>query len=245
MKTQTAVITGINGFIGSALAKKLTDLQWNVSPCLQPHADYVFLFGSPSSDHWFHHAMGYSFMETIGNFITVAEYCRSHGIKLVYPSSGTVYAGKTPYSKCKKILDLIAESYGRMLGVRIFAGYGPGEGHKGDYASIVYKFCKSMKNGESPVIWGDGKQTRDFIYIDDIVDEIIWNRDRFGFMDLGTGIATSLTDVVALINKELHTSIVPVFEKQPETYITETVSRVKRKCRFTLADGIREILKTL
>ena len=238
----TAIITGINGFIGAALNKRLMDMGWKTYPVLRPDVEYVFLFGSPSSNHWFDYALGYSLRETIDNFISAAEYCREHKIKLIYPSSGTVYEGKTPYAKCKHILDMIASIYDNTLGLRIFAGYGPGESHKQEYASIVYKFCKVMKRGERPVIWGDGTQTRDFIYIDDIVDATIKYRDVSGFMDIGTGVSRSFNDVVKIINEKLALNVKPIYKNKPDFYIEHTRCVTPYKYRVTLEEGIQSIL---
>ena len=241
----TATITGGNGFIGRALNSKLMKMGWKTYPVLRPDVEYVFLFGSPSSDHWFNHALGYSLRETIDNFISAAEYCRENCIKLVYPSSATVYEGKTPYAKCKHILDTIVTMYEDVLGVRIFAGYGPGESHKREYASIVYKFVKAMYKGERPVIWGDGNQTRDFVYIDDIVDAIIKYRDVDGFVDVGTGVSHSFNDIVAIINEQLGTNIKPVYKKKPDLYIEHTLCEAPYKYKTTLEEGIQNIINSL
>src|SRR5690606_1754530 len=106
--------------------------------------------------------------------------------------------------RTKHVLEEIAISYGiPFVAFRIFSAYGPGEGHKKDYASIAYQWCKDMKQGKSPVIFGDGSQTRDFVYIDDVVDCIMDNLDTQGVLDIGTGISTSFTDIFNLINQKL------------------------------------------
>lgn len=243
MKTYKATITGITGFIGSALNKKLRELGWETSEQLRPDVDYVFLFGSPSSNDWFGLALGYSVRETIDNFLNAVDFCRDNKIKLIYPSSGTVYEGKTPYSKTKMILDIINDIYkGDILGLRIFAGYGVGEKHKGEYASVIYQFIQEMKNNKSPVVWGDGKQTRDFIYIDDVIDSIIENKDLTGVVDIGTGICTSLIEIINMINEELITKIKPTYIPKPEQYINDTMCHNPYKFKVSLRDGIRRII---
>jgi len=238
-----ATITGINGFIGSALNKRLLSMGWETFEVLRPDVNYVFLFGSPSSNNWFNHALSYSVRETIENFISVAEFCGEHKIKLIYPSSGTVYQGDTAYAKTKKILEQLAEIYDiGALGLRIFAGYGPGEGHKKGYSSVVYEFTKEMKAGRRPVVWGDGTQTRDFVYIDDIIDQIIENKDRAGFYDIGTQIGTSMLDLVRIINEKLATNIKPLFKKKPDNYIDDSVSCQVINTKISLAEGIERII---
>ena len=237
-----ATITGMSGFIGSALNKKLLSFGWETHEELRPDVDYVFLFGSPSSNNWFNHALSYSVRETIENFINAIEFCREHRIKLIYPSSGTIYQGDTAYSKTKLILELLSSMYDNTLGLRIFAGYGVGEAHKSYYSSVVYSFIQEMKTGKRPVIWGDGTQTRDFVYIDDIIDNIIKFKDEVGTRDIGTGQSHCLAEVVELINQQLRTNIKPDFIDKPESYIDNSVCENPCECNISLEQGIERII---
>lgn len=243
MKTYKASITGINGFIGNALNNKLLELGWETSEQLKPDSDYVFLFGSASSNDWFGRALSYSVRETIESFLNAVDFCRNNKIKLIYPSSGTVYEGRTPYSKTKMILDILNDIYqDNILGLRIFASYGVGEKHKGNYASIIYQFIKEMQSGKSPIIWGDGKQTRDFIYIDDVIDLIIKNKDSSGVVDIGTGISTSLLEIVNIINEELQTKINPIYIPKPKQYINDSICQNPCRFKISVRDGIKKII---
>lgn len=123
---------------------------------------------------------------------------------------------------------------------------GIGEEHKGEYASIVYQWCKQMKNGERPVIWGDGTQTRDFIYIDDVIDNILELVDKKeeGIFEIGTGVNTSLNEVVATINKVLGTNIEPIYIPKPDSYIQDTPVKAVN-CKVSLEEGIRKIINSL
>lgn len=210
-------LTGQTGFIGSALKKEL-------DKTMEPgdHPDYYFHFASPSSQRLFDEDY-HCIKETIELFTEACEYCRRHKCKLIFPSSSTVYANNDSYSRTKSALEDIAEAYGiDYLALRIFAGYGPGEGHKRSYASIIYQFAKDMSKGKQPVIYGDGTQTRDFVYIDDIVKTIIENIDRHGILDIGTGRSYSFNDVVWMINSINNTDIKPVYVGKPNKYIDET-----------------------
>jgi len=237
-----ATITGMSGFIGSALNKKLLSMGWETHEEMRPDADYVFLFGSPSSNNWFNHALSYSVRETVENFLNAVDFCREHDIKLIYPSSGTVYQGDTSYSKTKKILDLIASMFPKTLGLRIFAGYGIGEAHKTYYSSVVYSFIQEMKQGNHPVIWGDGNQTRDFVYIDDIVDQIIKNKNIVGTIDIGTGVGHSMNEIVNIINTKLGTNITPTFIKKPKNYIENSICINPMLKSVSLESGIERII---
>lgn len=240
-----ATITGINGFLGNALNKRLLSEGWETYPMLRPDVDIAFLFGSASSNHWYEHALSYNIRETIGNFLNAADYCKEHNIKLVYPSSGTIYEGKNAYSKCKLILETLASLYPKNLGLRVFATYGVGEEHKNEYASIVYQFTKLMKKGERPVIWGDGEQSRDFIYIDDVIDNIVKNLDKEGTVEIGSGVNHSLNQVVHTINKKLHTRIKAEYIGKPKSYIETTICKKPSPHKVTLEEGIGKIIKSL
>jgi len=231
-------ITGISGFLGSALAERF-DGAYSYP---RPDLDYLFLFGSPSSNIVFDQNIDYCFEETVNSFLNAVQFCRDNHIKLIYPSSATVYNKNTTYARCKAVLEEIHQAYGGdILGLRIFAGYGPGEAHKGDYASIVYKFCKEMKQGKRPVIWGDGTQTRDFIYIDDIIDNILDAKDEKGILDIGTGKNISFNEIVAAINRELNTNIEPVYIEKPTRYVNETPCKNSLPCKVDIREGIRRI----
>jgi len=243
---KTATITGINGFIGSSLNKRLLSMGWKTYPTMRPDVDYVFLFGSPSSNHWYNYALSYSVRETVENFMNTLDFCQVNNIKLIYPSSATIFEGTTSYSKSKKIIELLASIYPvKSLGLRIFAGYGVGEEHKKEYSSTVYQLIKGMMVGKKPVIWGDGQQTRDWIYIDDIVDNIIKFKDKTGTVEIGTGINYSMNDVVGLINEALKTNLKSKHIPKPGSYIENTICNNPCDYKVSLEEGIKLIVNSL
>ena len=234
---------GRNGFLGSEIAKKLR--HFDTIP--NKFSNRIFFFGSPSSVILFNKNLDYCFRETINSFLEVCSLAKSNNIYLVYPSSATVNNKNNSYARCKAALEEIAQGYGiKSLGLRISASYGPGEGHKGEYASIVYQWCKQIKQGKQPIIWGDGTQTRDFIYIDDVIDNLMELADKKveGIYEIGTGINTSLNEVVATINKVLGTEIKPKYIPKPDSYIQETPVK-SVPCKVSLEEGIRRIISTL
>lgn len=227
------IIFGKDGFIGSALAKK------NLPAGL-------YYFDSPSSGILFDENLEWCVRKTIGNFLDLLERVKKTGEYLVYPSSATIYNKNTNYAKTKAILEELVDIYDlkdKTLGLRIAAGYGPGELHKGRYASVVYQWCQQMKLGERPTIYGDGTQTRDFIFETDIADNIqgLASVHATGIYDLGTGVNASFNEVVQTINYVLGTHIEPKYIPKPKNYVPETkVESVPTK--VTLEDGIRKIL---
>src|SRR3990172_1108647 len=142
--------------------------------------EYIFHFGAPSSITLFKRNPEKCYRETVFGFWNVLEFAKENGVKkVVYPSSGNVYSGnemphvetvypkpKNLYAAAKVACEALANSYAdfvKSLGLRISAGYGPGEEWKGDFGSAPFLFIRDIMNGKSPEIWGDGNQTRDLI----------------------------------------------------------------------------------
>lgn len=236
-------ILGRNSFIGSELWKRFE----HVYNYPRKDLDYIFWLSAPSSQVLFNHAPEYSNQQTVDSFINILRFCLENNIKLIYPSSATIYTSKDTYAATKMYLEYLQSisAYKNVLALRIFAGYGPGEKHKNVYASIIYQFCKDMKNGKAPIIYGDGTQTRDFIYIEDIIDNIVSHMDDVGAMDIGTGISHSFNEVVDLINEELKTNIKPIYIDSPEKYVQETICGNPVKFQYSLREGIKEVLACL
>lgn len=229
-----SIIFGKDGFLGSALAKK------NLP-------DGIYYFDSPSSNIIFDEHLEWCVRKTIVNFMDILDRVKKTQEYLVYPSSATVYNKNTHYAKTKAILEELVDIYQvPALGLRIAAGYGPGEAHKGSYASVIYQWCKQMKNGERPIIFGDGTQTRDFIYETDIADNIerLVNEHTIGIVDIGTGINTSFNEVIAIINKVLGTDIKPIYVDKPKTYVENTPC-TPVPCKISLEEGIINICQSI
>jgi nucleoside-diphosphate-sugar epimerase len=296
-----ALITGGAGFIGQALTKRLLDLDWQVVILdnfvagidrnkIDPRAKvvwgdvryrdqldkfrfvtHVFHLAAPSSIILFNKNEFDCVETTILGFVNVIDFCRRRDIKLIYPSTGSLYAGAqkphsettkldlnkiNSYARTKYALEVIQQGYKNstdILGLRIFAGYGPEEAHKGEYASVVYDFVKKMKNGESPVIFGDGWQTRDFIYSEDLAN-IIVNlalKAKEDIVNIGSGEGIAFNHLVNAINGVLGTKIKPTYVDKPVNYLEETLcdtwlmSKYYKKPLTSIGDGIRGILKSL
>ncbi|MDR2401533.1 MAG: ADP-glyceromanno-heptose 6-epimerase [Deferribacteraceae bacterium] len=145
-------------------------------------------------------------------------------IPFIYASSAAVYGNGTtgfaekrecesplnPYAFSKFQFDRFVQwvlSNGnnteKIIGLRYFNVYGPGEAHKGKMASVAYHLYKQMKRGETLKLFeGSDSFLRDFIYVDDVVSVIIhmWqNKVPSGIYNCGTGKAESFTDVAEAV----------------------------------------------
>ncbi|HEX4605897.1 MAG TPA: SDR family oxidoreductase [Candidatus Angelobacter sp.] len=121
--------------------------------------------------------------------VKVLQAARAERVKrVVFASSSSVYgdtavlpkkedmacAPISPYAVSKYAGELYAQSFSRVLGLetvglRYFNVFGPRQHPTSQYAAVVPKFIRAMLQGEQPVIFGDGKQSRDFTYIDNVV----------------------------------------------------------------------------
>ena len=138
----------------------------------------------------------------IVGFLNILEACRHRGIEhLVYASSSSVYGAnrKLPfavedsvdhpvslYAASKKSNELMAHTYSHLFGLpttglRFFTVYGPG----GRPAMALFLFTKKILAGEPIDVFNHGKHTRDFTYIDDIVEGVIRTLDRVPGPDPG------------------------------------------------------------
>ena len=136
----------------------------------------------------------------------VCEFARLSGAKVIYAGSSSRWHNpyQSPYAACKHMGEEACKMYKKTYGmdieiVRFYNVYGPGEILDGDWAAVVGKWRRQVKNGEPITIVGDGEQRRDFTYIDDII-EGLW---KIGVKDikhedaweLGTGMNYSINEV--------------------------------------------------
>jgi len=200
--------------------------------------DYIFHLGAPSSVILFNRNPEKCMRETISGFINVMQLAISLGVKkVIHASSGTVY-GDIPFSHsedklphplnlygiAKLTCEKIAECYRKekaveSIGLRIFTGYGPNEDHKKDYASPVTLFLREILNGKKPVVYGDGKQTRDFVYVDDIVTCMLKSAyvSFTGIVNIGTGKAYSFNELIDVITERVGAKTIrPLYVQGPE-----------------------------
>jgi len=208
--------------------------------------DLIFHLGAPSSDVLFRENPTQCLLDTINGFAKVLKFAREHQVKkLIYSSSSSVY-GRTPppqsetsptlatnlYGAAKLICENVANciSEVKSIGLRIFAGYGPGEKHKGKIASVITLFLNQILNGEKPIVYGNGRQRRDFVYIDDIVDALIESAKTNieGVVNIGTGRSYSFIEVLNLLMELLEKRASPTFVRKPKGYFDHTQAEISK-----------------
>jgi len=206
----------------------------------------------------------------INGFLNMLNLCQTLNVKMVWASSSSIYNGNpTPWSEdmtiyvkdyytearysMERLANLHYEWYGTMsIGLRFFSVYGPNEKSKGKYANLVSQFLWDIKESKSPIIYGDGEQRRDFIYVDDVIKGILnaFNSDLgYDILNIGTGTSYNLNQVVDKINELLETQIVPTYINNPiKSYVHETLAdtkNVKKKLGFEAKIGLEEGIKSI
>jgi nucleoside-diphosphate-sugar epimerase len=234
--------------------------------------DYIFHFGSPSSIILFNKDPEKCMYQTIFSLFFAFKYGIKMGVsKIVFPSSGNVYGrnlnesplqeevqplARNLYASSKLACEQIAwanRDFIDFVGLRITAGYGPGEERKGEFASVIYLFLKDIMNDIPPTIFGNGEQKRDFIFIDDVITSIVnaARSDYTGIINVGSGTSISFNEVVKIINDVLDKDITPNYIPKPENYVENIrvdVSKMKKILNvdpINLEKGVKKFVNYL
>ena len=150
----------------------------------------------------------------------VLEAARAHGTKIVFSSTGGAIYGEcegparedhprvplAPYGVSKLAGEEYIAAYNRLYGtghvsLRYGNVYGPRQDPKGE-AGVVAIFMSRLREGEAPKIFGDGTQTRDYVYVGDAVAATLAGAEHAGgVLNIGTGIETSVLELYERIQR--------------------------------------------
>ncbi len=159
----------------------------------------------------------------VGGTVSVMEAMRDAGVRrVVFTSSGAVYGEQaeqpvredqvpnpqSPYAVSKLAAEYYVRTIGALWGIetvilRIFNAYGPGQSLPPSHPPVVPRFLHQALRGGSLVIFGGGGQTRDFVYLDDVVEALVAaatapDVDR-RIINVGSGHETSVNELAALV----------------------------------------------
>src|SRR5271166_4779898 len=116
----------------------------------------------------------------------------------------------SPYGVTKYVGELYAQVFGRVYGlenacVRFFNVFGPRQDPTSQYSGVLSRFMLAVLEGQTPEIYGDGEQSRDFTYIENVVDETLRACEAPGASGMvfngGTGARITLNEVLKLLEK--------------------------------------------
>jgi ADP-L-glycero-D-manno-heptose 6-epimerase len=218
--------------------------------------------------------------------LQVAQWAIKNNARLIYASSAATYGdgeqgysdddAKTPllkplnlYGESKQRFDLWVLDQGyqdRMAGLKFFNVYGPNEYHKGDMKSVIAKaYDRVVGEGKISLFksyrpeYGDGEQMRDFIYVKDVADVILYlmqNPAINGIFNVGTGQARSWNDLARALFASVGRPPCIEYIEMPETlrpryqYFTEAKMQKLRQAGYAkpftaLEDGIADYSRFL
>ena len=236
-----------------------------------PKVDGIFHLGIPSSSPMYKKdpkLFGYA----ISAFIEVMEYAKKNNSRVVFASTASLYNGKEPphredmdilvtdyYTEARLVMERLAKLYYdlynvRTIGLRFFSVYGNNEKSKKQYANLVTQFLWEMKGGKKPVIYGDGTQTRDFVFVKDVVRALNLAMESgigYDIFNVGTGENATTNKLVEMLNQALGTAIEPEYIENPIRnyvfHIKADTSKAERKLGFraeySLERGIKELMR--
>jgi len=161
----------------------------------------------------------------VGGTVSVMEAMRDAGVRrVVLTSSGAVYGEQaeqpvsedttpnpqSPYAVSKLAAEYYVRTIGALWGIetvilRIFNAYGPGQNLPASHPPVIPRFLQQALGGGSLVIFGGGGQTRDFVYVDDVVESLVAaatasDVDR-RIINVGSGRETSINELAVLVAK--------------------------------------------
>jgi nucleoside-diphosphate-sugar epimerase len=213
-----------------------------------------------------------AFDVNIRGTFNVLEACVAHKVKrLVYSSSASVYGDAVeepmteghPYNNWtfygatkiagEHMFKAFHKRYGLQgVGLRYMNVYGPRQDYRGSYIAVIMKILDNLDNGLPPVVYGDGSQSYDFIYVNDTARANVCALKSdvpFGFYNVGRGIKTSIRELTELILEISGTDLGIHYEPAGQTFVTNRVgdpALAERDLGFTwtvdLEDGLRRLI---
>jgi|TARA_B110001454_G_scaffold75057_1_gene72595 nucleoside-diphosphate-sugar epimerase len=200
------------------------------------------------------------------NIFKIAEKYR---IKVVFASSSSVYGNTekipiiennernpiNPYGKTKLEDEFLAEKYSdkgvSIIGLRYFNIFGKGQ--TGSYAGVITKFVNQLKEKKSPIIFGNGSQIRDFIFVEDIAQanlSAMLSKINSGFFNIGTGKTTTILQLAKLLIKLYNLEIFPEFSNPLDGDVQKSQANIKKSqellnwtYKIEIEEGLEKMIK--
>jgi UDP-glucose 4-epimerase len=196
----------------------------------------------------------HSATQNIVGFVNVLSECQRQQVsRLVYASSAAVYGNPSqiplvedaereqlsPYGLEKQVDEEYADLFNRLyglstLGQRFFNVFGPRQDPKSPYAGVIALFVDAIRDGRDISIFGDGLQTRDFIYVRDVAraNFAALQGDLNGACNVGTGIQSTLLDLIEVLARIAGKTPTVHHEPEREGDIRDSLANVERLQRL-------------
>ena len=191
--------------------------------------------------------------------------------KVIYASSSSVYGDtptlpkkeemkpcpQSPYAVSKLTAEYYCDVFTRIynlptISLRYFNVYGPSQDPNSEYAAVIPKFITNIKNDKPPIIYGDGEQTRDFTFVNDVVTANILAAESSstGIYNIAGGKRISINELVKMLltlqKKEITSNHVEQRDGDIKHSLAD-ISRAKEAFgytpRYEIFDGLKETIK--
>jgi len=204
--------------------------------------------------------------------LNILENCQKYKVKkLIFASTGGAIYGEaniiptpedypeyplSPYGIEKLTIDKYLNYYYQVfslpyVSLRLANIYGPRQNSKGE-AGVVAIFLDKMLNGEQPVINGNGKQTRDFVYVDDVVEANIlaMKKNKVGIFNISTAKETNINTIFRKIKelitskcKEIHGPAKEGEQKRSCLDFSKAKQELGWKPKYSLEEGLKKTVE--
>jgi UDP-glucose 4-epimerase len=212
----------------------------------------------------------------VNGTVHVLVAARDAGVRrVVLASSCAVYGGTallpcreddppqplSPYAVHKVSAELLCRVFNELFPLetvclRYFNVYGPGQDGNGDYAAVVPRFLRALLTAEQPVVYGDGEQTRDFVYVEDVARANLLAADAAAvsgaIINIGSGLQTSLNAMLTAMSQMLQCTVAVVHREPRRGDILHSFADIARargllgyEPHFTLLDGLQRTARAL
>ena len=203
----------------------------------------------------------------VGGTLRVLEAARAHGVRrVVFAASCAAYGDEprlpsaeddppspiSPYAVTKLVGELYTRVYAREMGLpavalRYFNVFGPRQDPAGPYAAVVPRFVEAILAGGAPTIFGSGEQTRDFVYVGNVVAANLLAREAPAapgrVYNVGAGEQTSLLALVSAIGEVMGRRITPIHAPARAGDVLHSradITRARAELGYEPVVGLRE-----
>ena len=219
----------LSGFKGSYVQEDITEVDWDDFKDVSAMFHQAAITDTTVYDEKLMMSVNYAAFENILKFAT------NNKIPLIYASSAAVYgAAQSPqkesdagkplniYGISKFKSDILAKEYmakisSPIIGLRYFNVFGPREHRKGKMASMIWQLYLQMKDGNRPRDFKYGEQSRDQVYVKDIVNAnlLAWKSKKSGITNVGSGSPVSFNTIINELNAALGANLQPEYIDNP------------------------------
>jgi UDP-glucose 4-epimerase len=214
-----------------------------------------------------------AFETNVRGTFNVFEACRDNKIeRLVYSSSASVYGdaveipmteehpfnNRTFYGATKIAGEAMARAfYARYdmnyIGMRYMNVYGPRQDYKGTYIAVIMKILDNLDQGKPPIVYGDGSQAYDFIYVEDAAEANVLGlkADTVDtFYNVGMGVKTSIKELAEMLLEISGSNLEIEYRPEGKTFVTNRIGSTEKaereigfRAKTRLEDGMKRLIE--